>query len=133
VLQQSFLGVAFHRTSDETYEVVYVRPFNFRATDPDRHQHAVQYAAVPDFDWPRLRKEFPEEFENPVDAAVEPTSWVPLKVVVTSKGVQIHVGTGSTVALEARKLGAAGRGMIGLWVGNTSNGDFANLRVAPAK
>ena len=133
VLQQSFLGVAFHRTSDQAYEVVYVRPFNFRATDPDRHQHAVQYASVPDFDWPRLRKEFPEEFENPVDAAVDPTAWFPMKIVVTSKGVQIYVGTGTTAALEARKLGSATRGMIGLWVGNTSNGDFANLRVTPAK
>jgi len=133
VLQQSFLGVAFHRTSDEAYEVVYLRPFNFRATDPARHQHAVQYASVPDFDWPRLRQEFPEEFENPVDAAVEPTGWVPLKVVVTPKSVQIYVGTGSAMALEVRKLGSASRGMIGLWVGNGSNGDFANLRVTPAK
>jgi len=42
-----------------------MRAFNFRATDPERHQHAVQYIMLPDFDWPRLRKEFPEEFENP--------------------------------------------------------------------
>ncbi len=32
VLQQSFLGVAFHRKDDNTYEAVYLRPFNFRAT-----------------------------------------------------------------------------------------------------
>ena len=60
VLQRSFLGVAFHRKDDSTYEAVYLRPFNFRAEDPARHQHAVQYIAVPDYDWPRLRKEFPE-------------------------------------------------------------------------
>ena len=82
VLQQSFLGIAFHGKDDKTYEAVYLRPFNFRAQDPDRHQHAVQYVAVPDYDWPRLRKEFPEEFENPVDASVAPTDWVPLRVVV---------------------------------------------------
>jgi hypothetical protein len=133
VFQQSFLGVAFHRSDDTTYEVVYLRPFNFRATDPDRHQHAVQYAFVPSHDWPRLRQEFPEEFENPVDASIAPTGWVPLKVVVTTASIRVHVGTGSGVTLEVRKLGRASRGMIGLWVGNGSNGDFANLRITPAR
>jgi hypothetical protein len=32
----SFLGIAFHRKNDDTYESVYLRPFNFRAQDPDR-------------------------------------------------------------------------------------------------
>jgi hypothetical protein len=129
----SFLGVAFHRSDDNTYEAVYLRPFNFRATDPARHQHAVQYMAVPEFDWPKLRQDFPEEFENPVDAAVSPTDWVPLRVVAKAQTVQIFVGTGSAPALEVRKLGKLTRGMIGLWVGNGSDGDFANLRVTPAK
>ena len=47
VLGQSFLGVAFHRKDDTSYEAVYLRPFNFRAEDPARHQHAVQYIGVP--------------------------------------------------------------------------------------
>ena len=133
VLQQSFLGVAFHGKDDKTYEAVYLRPFNFRATDPARHQHAVQYVSVPDYDWPRLRQEFPEEFENPVDPSVSPTDWVPLKVIVNAKTIQIFVGSANAPALEVRKLGQLDRGMIGLWVGNTSDGDFANLRVTPVK
>jgi hypothetical protein len=133
VLQQSFLGVAFHRTDDNTYEAVYLRPFNFRAEDKVRHDHAVQYIAVPDFDWPRLRKEFPEEFENPVDPSIVPTDWVPLRVVVKEKAVQIFVGNVSAPTLEVRKLGTAARGMVGLWTGNNSDGDFANLRITHAK
>lgn len=133
VLQQSFLGIAFHGKDDKTYEAVYLRPFNFRAQDPDRHQHAVQYVAVPDYDWPRLRKEFPEEFENPVDASVAPTDWVPLRVVVKGNAVQIFVGKVNAPTLEVRKLGALERGLIGLWVGNNSDGDFTNLRVTPMK
>ena len=43
VMQQSFVGVAFHGKDDSTYEAVYLRPFNFRSQDPTRHQHAVQY------------------------------------------------------------------------------------------
>jgi hypothetical protein len=130
---QSFVGIAFHGKDEKTYEAVYLRPFNFRATDPMRHQHAVQYISLPDYDWPRLRKEFPEEFENPVDASLEPTGWVPLRVVVKAKTIQIFAGQVKAPTLEVRKLGQLDRGMIGLWVGNGSNGDFANLRFTPMK
>jgi hypothetical protein len=92
----------------------------------------VQYIAIPDFDWPRLRKEFPEEFENPVDASASPTDWVPLRVVVKGQTIQAYVGTATSPALEVRKLGKHDRGMIGLWVGNGSDGDFANLRYTAA-
>lgn len=133
VMQRSFVGMAFHGRSDTEHEAVYLRPFNFRAEDPIRHQHAVQYVSVPDYDWPRLRKEFPEEFENPVDASVAPTDWVPLRIVISAKTVQIHVGSSAVPALEVRKLGGLDRGMIGLWTGNGSDGDFRNLRVTPMK
>jgi len=131
VLQRSFVGIAFHGGDDKTYEAVYLRPFNFRSDDPARHQHAVQYISVPDYDWPRLRQEFPEEFENPVDASVVPTDWVPLRVVVQGRTIQVFVGSAKAAALECRKLGQRDRGTIGLWVGNNSDGDFADLRITP--
>ena len=133
MLARSFLGVAFHGKDDNTYEAVYLRPFNFRAQDPARHQHAVQYIAPPDYDWPRLRKEFPEEFENPVDPSVAPTDWVPLRVVVKGQTVQVYVGKVTAPTLEVRKLGKLERGLVGLWTGNNSDGDFANLRVTSGK
>ena len=133
VLQQSFVGIAFHRKDDNTYDAVYLRPFNFRADDPDRHQHAVQYVAVPDYDWPRLRKEFPEEFENPVDPSVAPADGVPLRVVVKGRTIAVSVGPVKSATLEVRKLGQPDRGTIGLWVGNNSDGDFANLRITSTK
>jgi hypothetical protein len=85
--------------------------------------------ALPEYDWPVLREKFPEEFENPVDASVAPTGWVPLRVVVKGQRVQIYVGSAKSTALEVRKLGTSDRGMIGLWTGNNSDGDFVNLRV----
>jgi hypothetical protein len=133
VPQKSFVGVAFHRKDDNTYESVYLRPFNFRTDDPTRRQHAVQYIAVPDYDWPRLRKEFPEEFENPVDQSIVPTDWVPLRVVVKGGRIQIFVGSVTSPTLEVRKLGTAERGSVGLWAGNNSDGDFSNLRITPIK
>ena len=130
-MQQLYLGLAFHRKADNTYEAVYLRPFNFRATDPIRKQHAVQYIMLPEFDWPRLRKEFPEEFENPVDASIVPTDWVKLRVVVQGSKLQIYVGPVKEATLEVRKLGQLDGGQVGLWVGNGSGGDFANLVVTP--
>jgi hypothetical protein len=133
VPQRSFVGIAFHRNNDTTYEAVYLRPFNFRTDDPVRKQHAVQYVALPEYDWPRLRKDFPEEFENPVDASVVPTDWVPLRVDVKGQRIQIYVGSVKSPTLEVRKLGQHDRGAVGLWTGNGSDGDFANLRITPAK
>ena len=133
VPQRSFVGVAFHRKDDKTYESVYLRPFNFRADDAARRHHAVQYMAMPDFDWPRLRQEFPEQFESGVDASVKPTDWVPLRVVVKGDAIQVFVGAASAPVLSVRKLGQTDRGLVGLWTGNNSDGDFADLRITPAR
>jgi hypothetical protein len=85
--------------------------------------------ALPDFDWPVLRQKFPEEFERPVDKSIAPTDWVTLRVVVTAKAVQAYVGAVKEPTFEVRKLGESETGLVGLWVGNTSDGDFANLRI----
>jgi hypothetical protein len=130
---QRFVGVAFHRQDDMTYEAVYLRPFNFRATDSLRKQHAVQYIKMPDYDYDRLREKSPEEFENPVDAAIEPDGWVTLRIVVEGGRIRIYVGPGSEAALEVRKLGQLYTGQVGLWVGNDSGGDFANFVIAPTR
>jgi hypothetical protein len=132
-MQQSYVGVAFHRNDDNTYEAVYLRPFNFRAQDPARKQHAVQYISLPKFDFQDLRDEFPEEFENPVDASIVPTDWVKVRVAVEGSKVQIHVGSAKELTLGVRKLGQLDGGQVGLWVGNQSGGDFANLVVTPTK
>jgi hypothetical protein len=132
-MQQSYAGVAFHREDDNTYEAVYLRPFNFRAQDPARKQHAVQYISLPKFDFQDLRDEFPEEFENPVDASLVPTDWVRLRVLVGGSKVQIFVGPVKQVTLDVRKLGQLDTGQVGLWVGNQSGGDFANLVITPTK
>ena len=132
-LQQNYVGVAFHRKNDNTYEAVFLRPFNFRAADPIHKQHAVQYISLPRFDFQDLRDKFPEEFENPVDASIVPAEWVKLRVVVEGSKVKIYVGPVNEVTLEVRKLGQLDGGQVGLWVGNVSGGDFANLVITPAK
>jgi hypothetical protein len=132
-MQQHYVGIAFHRKDDDTYEAVYLRPFNFRAQDPIRRQHAVQYISMPTFDFQDLRDKFPEEFEDPVDPSIVPTDWVKLRVVVEGSKLQVYVGSAKEVTLGVRKLGELDGGQIGLWVGNDSGGDFANLVITPTK
>ncbi len=133
VLQRSFVGIAFHRADDDTYEAVYLRPFNFRSQDAERHRHAVQYIAVPEYDWPRLRREFPEKYEAAVDASASPADWVALRVVVKGPAIQVYVAGASTPALEVQELVHRHGGAVGLWTGNNSDGDFADLRLTAAR
>ena len=130
--QLSYVGLAFHRKDDDTYEAVYLRPFNFQSSDPERKQHAVQYIQLPEHDYDNLRRDFPEEFENPIDGPIAATDWVRLRVVVGAGSAQIYVGAAGTPTLDVRRLGRLYGGQIGLWVGNGSDGDFANLVVTPA-
>ncbi len=85
--QKSFVGIAFHGKDGATYEAVYLRPFNFRAADSVHHRHALQYMMVPEFDWPKLREQFPDELERPVAPSAAPTDWVTLRVAVRDKRV----------------------------------------------
>src|SRR3954463_8060081 len=41
VQSESFVGLAFHRRNDDTYEAVYLRPFNFRSSSAEHQRHAV--------------------------------------------------------------------------------------------
>ncbi|HEX4565381.1 MAG TPA: hypothetical protein VH138_02075 [Vicinamibacterales bacterium] len=132
VMQRSFLGLAFHGKDDQTYECVYLRPFNFRAEEAARKHHAAQYMVLPSFDWPKLREQFPEEFEGGVDQAILPTDWLTLKIVVKALKVQAYAGSAAAPILDVRKLGDLPGGRIALWTGNNSDGDFANLRITPA-
>lgn len=126
--QKSFPGVIFRAANDSVYDVVYLRPFNFRATDTLRHQHAVQYMSRPDYDFDRLRKERPEEFENPVSPEPDPNGWVHVRLVLAGKRVSVYVSEGAEPDLVVEALNDRGRGQIGLF----NAGDYANLRVTAA-
>jgi hypothetical protein len=129
VYQESFVGLAFHRRDDETYEAVYLRPFNFRSMSSERRQHAVQYTALPEYGYERLRHDFPGEFEKPVDHSVNPTGWNHLRLVVRSRRLQVFVGKIDTPALEVREVLSESHGQVGLYVDNGSDGVFANVRI----
>ena len=131
-MQQSFVGIGFHGKDLKTYDGIYFRPFNFKSDDPVRRAHSVQYISMPNYDWEKLRTEFPGKYENKIDPAPGPDDWFHAKIVVNGKHVSVFVNNQQQPSLEVDKLTENTGGGIGLWVGNNSAGSFANLRVTSA-
>ena len=132
VQQQSFVGVAFHGVDATTYDAVYFRPFNFRAEDPARRLRAVQYISHPTYTWQKLRAEHPGRYEKPVSPVPDPNDWFRVRVVVASPRVSVFVNDAAEPSLIVNQLSDRKKGLVGLWVGNGSGGDFANLTIVPA-
>lgn len=127
----SFVGIAFHGADSATYEAVYFRPFNFQTTDSARHAHAVQYISHPNDTWQKLRAEHPGVYEQPVNPAPDPNGWFHIRIVVSGSKVSAYVADATEPSLGVTRLSDRTSGMVGLWVGNTSGGGFANLRISP--
>lgn len=125
--QSSFVGVAFRIEDIGVYDVVYFRPFNFRADDPDRKAHAVQYASEPKWPWPRLRKERPGEFEKPIEPAPDGDAWFHAKVVLENRYVKVFVNGGAEPSLVVPELSDRAAGSIGLWC--NGYGLLSNLQI----
>jgi len=132
VQQQSFVGVAFHGLDEKTYDAIYFRPFNFKAEDPARRLRAVQYIAHPTYPWQKLREEHPGKYEQPVNPVPDPNGWFHARVVVASPKVSVFVNDAKEPSLVVTQLSDRKKGLVGLWVGNNSAGDFANLKIVPA-
>jgi hypothetical protein len=131
VQQQSFVGVAFHGVDGTTYDAIYFRPFNFKAEDPARRRRAVQYISLPTYTWQKLRAERPGEYEQPVSPVPDPNAWFHVRVVVATPKVSVFVDAATEPSLVVNQLSDRRRGRVGLWVGNNSGGDFANLKIVP--
>ena len=127
VLQQSFVGVAFHGVDEKTLDAVYFRPFNFHATDSVRRIHAVQYISHPDFTWNVLRETQNAKYEKAIPSAPGPNEWFHAKIVVDYPHITVYVNNSASPCLIVDKLNDRQAGKIGLWVGNSSGGEFANL------
>jgi hypothetical protein len=126
---RGFIGIAF-RMQSEHYEYIYLRPTNGRADDQVRRNHSTQYAAQPNYDYDRLRKESPEKYESYVD--LEPGVWTHYRIVIQGSKARLYVHDAAQPCLivDDLKLGDS-EGMVALWVGPGTEGYFANLKIAP--
>lgn len=124
---QSFVGLAFHGLNESTYDVIYFRPFNFK--NPDRNSHSVQYTSMPDYDWSRLRSEFPGKYENTVTPVPDPDEWFHATIKVDYPIVEVFVNNSESPSLSVQQISDRKTGWIGFWVGNYSDGHFKNLEI----
>jgi hypothetical protein len=127
-VSMSFVGIAFHGMGSAC-EAVYFRPFNFRNSDPAARAHAVQYVSNPVYTWDRLRNESPGKYEKPVAPAPDPNAWFHARIVVAYPMVSVFVNGAAEPSLAVEQLSGRKAGWLGLWVGNASGGEFANVKV----
>lgn len=119
ILQGSFYGLVFHAENNSTFDVVYCRPFNFRADDPVRKIHAIQYSSNPDFDWPYLRENFNGIYEMGIDNPPAAEDWVTLTIEIQGDSIQAFINHSQVPALSVKKLNNRTQGRIGIRVANS--------------
>jgi hypothetical protein len=130
---RGFIGLAFRTQTDGRYEAFYIRPTNGRADDQLRRNHATQYISEPAFPWERLRRETPGVYESYVD--LEAGAWTHLRIEVTGNRARLYVNHAPQPALIVNdlKLGADAAGGVALWIGDETEGWFADVRVTPER
>jgi len=74
----------------------------------------------------------PDEYEKAVNPVPDPNAWFHTRLVVASPTVSVFVGDAKDPCLVVKQLSDRRKGLLALWVGNTSGGDFANLTIVPA-
>lgn len=127
--QSNFMGIIFRALDAETHDVVYFRPFNFRASNSDSKSHSVQYASHPAWGWDRLRQEHPGQYEKSIEPAPDGNAWFHAKVVVAKPKVSVFVNGAAEPSLVVDELTARTGGSVGLYFFNY--GVIANLRITP--
>src|SRR4051794_1459228 len=112
-------------------ESFYIRPTNGRAEDQVRRNRSTQYFSYPGYDFDRLRREAPGQYESYADLV--PGEWTHLRIEVSGATARLYVGAATQPTLIVRDLkrGADAHGTVGLFVDNGTDGHFRNLVVTP--
>ena len=131
VLQHSFVGVAFRGQDDENYDAIYFRPFNFRADNEPSRSHHVQYVSHPEKTWFVLRRDHEGVYENSIQSPPNPDRFFRARIEIHKPELRVYVGNASEPSLVVQELTDRTGGKIGLWVGNGSDGSFAELVIRP--
>ncbi len=132
VRMPGFTGLAFRAKSDGSeYEVFYLRPKNALSEDQAMRNHAVQYCSEPDYDWYRLRRQWPYVYESYADIA--PETWIHMQIDVSGRSARIFLNGSSKPSLVVDGLKSSNlHGRIALWGYAGEESYFANVRVIPS-
>ena len=129
LFQQSFVGIVFHGVDNQTFDAIYFRPFNFRSSDPMRKIHAVQYVSHPDNTWNLLREKQNGKYEKAVTDPPDGNEWFHARIVIQYPHVSVYVNGNPEPSLSIDKLNKRTTGKTGLFVGNNSDGDYADIQL----
>lgn len=132
VQQRSFLGIAFRGVDDETYDAIYFRPFNFLADNALSRSHHVQYISHPENTWFKLREEHTGVYEAEIPDPPDPNGFFKARIEIAKPQIRVYVNDAPEPCLVVNELSDRTGGRIGLWVGNNSDGSFADLVLTPA-
>ena len=132
VPQRSFVGVAFRGVDDETYDAIYFRPFNFLADNALSRSHHVQYVSHPENTWSILREEHTGVYENEILDPPDPDGFFKARIEIHKPEIKVFVNDRTEPCLVANELTGRTGGRVGLWMGNGSDGSFAELVLRPA-
>jgi len=132
VPQRSFVGIAFRGVDDQTYDAVYFRPFNFPAESPLSRSHHVQYVSHPENTWSRLREEHTGVYENEIPDPPDPDGFFKARIEIMKPEIRVFINDRAEPCLVVNELTDRTGGRVGLWMGNNSDGSFAQLVLTPA-
>jgi len=127
---RGFVGVAFRVAADPSkYECVYIRPTNGQADDQVRRNHSTQYISMPEYEWSRLRREAPGQYESYADLV--PGEWTKIKIEVSGVTARLYVNDAPQPVLIVNDLKHGdSEGAVALWIGLGTEAYFANLRIS---
>jgi hypothetical protein len=129
-LARGFIGIAFRvNDSESKFECIYIRPVNGRAENQLQRNHSIQYFSYPGYDFDRVRKEAPGEYEAYADMGLN--EWIKLKIVVEGAKARLFLNDNKQPSLVVNDLkhGADLSGAIALWVDVGAEGFFSNVKV----
>jgi len=127
-----FVGIAFRVRPDAShYELFYLRPGNSEAADQAMRNHAVQYVSEPDFDWYRLRREWPWVYESHAELAME--TWTKVRIEVAGRAAKLFLNGSSRPSLVVDGLkGEDLHGAVALWGYSGEEAYFSNVSITPS-
>jgi hypothetical protein len=129
VRMPGFVGIAFRARPDASrYELFYLRPGNSRSDDQEMRNHSVQYVSVPDFDWYKLRQEWPWVYEAYADLQTE--TWTKVRIEVAGRSAKLYLNRSEQPSLVVDGLkGEDLRGGVALWSYQGQEAYFSNVRI----
>jgi len=132
VRMPGFVGIAFRARPDASrYELFYLRPGNSHSDDQAMRNHSVQYTSEPNFDWYKLRRQWPWVYEAHADLQLE--TWTKVRIEVKGRSAKLCLNGSDEPTLIVDGLkGEDLRGGVALWSNPGEEAYFSNVSITNA-